>query len=223
MTNADVAIVDYGLGNLFSVKQACEHVGLSATISRDPTELRAASGLVLPGVGAFGRAMERLRELNLVEVICEAPASGRPLIGICLGAQLLMSESTEFGHHEGLDLIPGNVRRLDEVIDVGTETVPRVGWGRVNRTAETGPSVDDVDLLTGVPNGEYLYFVHSYCIQTDDEYRAALSGYGGGEYCSAVSGDHVVGFQFHPERSGPAGLRIYRNIRTLIKGGESGA
>lgn len=212
-----VAIIDYGLGNLFSVKQACDHAEMDAQITRDREQIQAADGLILPGVGAFSRAMDALRDLELIDVITDAPASGKPLIGICLGAQLLVEESYEFGHHEGLGLVSGSVRRLDEAIDVGTEKVPHVGWERIVQDEYTDPSINGVNLLNGVADEEYLYFVHSYCIETDDQNVATATRYGNGEFCSAFVSGNIVGFQFHPERSGPEGLQIYDNIRRMLQ------
>jgi glutamine amidotransferase len=223
MSEVDVAIIDYGLGNLFSVKQACESVGISATITRDTQEIRAASGLILPGVGAYGRAMDRLRDLKLIEEIRRAPEVGQPLVGICLGAQLLMSESEEFGRHDGLDLIPGTVRRLDDVIEVQTEKVPHVGWERVYHQNRREMTINGINLFEGIENGEYLYFVHSYCIETDTQNVTAETPFAADTFCSAVGGDGVAGFQFHPERSGGAGLQIYRNIRRMLEESDSNA
>lgn len=213
----NVAIIDYGLGNLFSVKQACKTVGMNPTITRDTEEIESADGLILPGVGAFGRAMNALRDLDLVGVIKNAPDTGQPLIGICLGAQLLMDESYEFGHHDGLGLIPGKVRRLNDVIDIGSNTVPHVGWERVRQDDHTDLLLNGVDLLENIKEEEYMYFVHSYCIETNNPNVATVTQYGDGDFCSAVISDNVAGFQFHPERSGPEGLQIYQNIRRMLQ------
>jgi glutamine amidotransferase len=219
----DVAIIDYGLGNLFSIEQACKSVGMNPIVTRDTAEIRSTDGLILPGVGAFSRAMDSLRELGLVDVIKNAPRSGQPLIGICLGAQLLMHESFEFGQHEGLGLIPGSVRRINDVIDIGSETVPHVGWERVMQSDSTELSLRNVDLLDNVKDGEYMYFVHSFCIDTDEENTATTTEYGNRQFCSAVVSDNVAGFQFHPERSGPKGIQIYQNIRRMLEEGEINA
>jgi glutamine amidotransferase len=219
-TTPEVAIVDYGLGNLFSVKHACEFVGIDATITRETAEIETADGVILPGVGAFNRAMDSLRDLGLIDVLKAAPESGQPLIGICLGAQLLLNESYEFGRHDGLGLVPGSVRRLDDVVDIGSESIPHISWERVNHESHPNRSPHSVNPFTGIKDGEYMYFVHSFCIDTDDKNVAATTQYGGGTFCSTVVSDNVVGFQFHPERSGPKGLQIYENIHQMLQEGK---
>jgi glutamine amidotransferase len=216
-TAPEVAIVDYGLGNLFSVKHACRFVGIDATITRNPTEIEAADGVILPGVGAFNRAMNALRDLELIEVLKAAPESGQPLIGICLGAQLLLEESHEFGRHDGLGLVSGSVRRLDNVVDIESESIPHISWERVNHEEHPNQSINSVDPFIGVKEGDYMYFVHSFCIDTDDENIAATTQYGEGTFCSTVVSNNVIGFQFHPERSGPKGLQIYENIHQILQ------
>lgn len=213
-----VAIVDYGLGNLFSVKYACAEVGLEASITADDDEIRSADGILLPGVGAFGDAMACLRRLNLVNTLRQAAASGQPLAGICLGMQLLMSESLEFGRHAGLDLLPGRVVRLAGPQGPrGPLKVPQVGWNRIYRPS---PSVDawaDTP-LAGLEDGVSMYFVHSYYVQVDRaEDALCLTRYGQIEFCSAVRRDNVLGFQFHPERSGQRGLRVYAGLASFIR------
>lgn len=215
-----VAIIDYGLGNLFSVKQACIHAGMKPIITSDHQEIGAADGLILPGVGAFEKAMDALQELELLDVIKSAPDSGQPLIGICLGAQLLLDESHEFGRHDGLGLVSGNVRRLNDLIDVGDEKVPHVGWNRVLKSCHTDLVLRGVDLFEGVNDGDYMYFVHSYGIETVDRKVASVTRYGKGNFSSAIVANNVVGFQFHPERSGPKGLRIYQNLSKVLQKGE---
>lgn len=219
-TAPEVAIVDYGLGNLFSVKHACEFVGIDATVTRDTTEIQAADGVILPGVGAFNRAMNALRDLDLVDVLKSVPESGQPLIGICLGAQLLLDESYEFGRHDGLGLVPGTVRRLDEVVNVGSESIPHISWERVNHENHQNQLINGIDPLAGITEGEYMYFVHSFCIDTADENVAATTRYGDGTFCSTVVSDNVVGFQFHPERSGPEGLQLYESIHQMLQEGK---
>lgn len=215
MSRAPVMIVDYGMGNLFSVRRACEHVGLSAEIGADPARLGEAPAVILPGVGAFGEAMAALRGAGLIDPLRDYAASGGVVLGVCLGMQLLMESSDEFGDHQGLGLIPGGVRRLNPVSEGGrVAKVPHIGWNGVH------PSVDGVferGLLAGLEPGAQMYFVHSYHVQPSDPADQRLrTRYAGREFCSALARGRVWGVQFHPERSGPAGLRIYRNLAGLI-------
>lgn len=211
-----VAVVDYGMGNLFSVKLACEQVGLHAAITSDRHEVERATAIILPGVGAFGSAMAALRRLDLVEPIKAAAAEGRPLVGICLGAQLLMSESHEFGLHAGLGLIAGDVRPLRECVEPQLK-VPQVGWSQIHAAAPEGAAAWRESLLDGVADGAFMYFVHSfYCRPADDGVVLSRTRYGSVELCSSFRRGNVCGFQFHPERSGSAGLTVYRNLASSI-------
>lgn len=219
-----VAIVDYGMGNLFSVQQACERVGLRAVITSSTQQCLAAAAVILPGVGAFGDAMHTLGRLDLVSPLRELAASGRPLMGICLGMQLLMTESLEFGRHEGLGLIPGTVVRLDDGDGPFTASggrrlkVPQVGWNKI-RTAphRAAASGWGGSLLEGIPEGAWMYFVHSFYARPEDSRTVlAMTQYGPVEFCSSIQVGHIFGCQFHPERSGPTGLRIYHNLAALV-------
>ena len=202
-----VAIVDYGMGNLFSVAQACRAVGLAPVISDDPRVVERAEGVILPGVGAFGDAMAVLRAKGLDRALVDYARSGRPLLGICLGMQLMMSESWEFGHHRGLELFPGRVVRFGS--DNGHRLkVPHVGWEPVHPAGDWQGT-----LLEDLPAGVHLYFVHSFHAQpAHPELELARASYGPEEFCAAVARDNVTACQFHPERSGPAGLTVYRNL-----------
>lgn len=213
---ARVAIVDYGMGNLFSVQRACEHVGLRAAITARADEVLRADAVILPGVGAFGDAMAELRRLGLVEVLQAAAASGKPLMGICLGMQLFMTESHEFGRHQGLGLIAGDVVRFDAPRH-GSQVlkVPEVGW---NRILMPGPNAWESSPLEGLRDGEYLYFVHSfYARPVEAGVVSATSRYGHLEFCSSLRRGNLFACQFHPERSGPQGLRIYRNLASQLQ------
>jgi len=212
-----IAIVDYGVGNLFSVRQACTAVGLQAIVTSDANDLRRSSCIVLPGIGAFGDAMAALEDLHLVDCLRHASSEGIPLVGICLGMQLLMERSTEFGSFEGLALVPGSVERLTPARR--EVKVPQVGWNSIYR-AGAGPRCADpwaASALRGTTDGEPMYFVHSYVVKpTSPHVVLARSTYGGEEFCSALTAGNVTGFQFHPERSGPAGLRVYQNLATML-------
>jgi glutamine amidotransferase len=217
-----VAIVDYGLGNLFSVKQACEASGFRSTITSSPEEIRRSDVVILPGVGAFGDAMAALEQRNLIDQIREvADSEGRLLVGICLGMQLLLSDSSEFGRHEGLNIVRGSVRRLR----VSRESnrlvkVPQVGWNRIYKKDQEENSIPWSDtLLRGMADGEYMYFVHSYYADPEDpNIIISWTKYGDLEFCSSLMQGNVFATQFHPERSGIKGLAVYRNIlETMLR------
>lgn len=215
---ARIAIVDYALGNLYSVARACERVDLDVIITSDASQLFAADAVVLPGVGAFGDAMANLRQRDLVSPLREIAMSEKPLFGICLGLQLLMTESEEFGCHQGLGIIPGRVVHLGAPRGKrGTLKIPHVGWNRVELPMVAGADWDSSP-LHGVPNGTYFYFVHSYCIEPDDR-RVVLSEttYGDRRFCSSVQQGNVVAFQYHPERSAADGNKVYENIAAMIR------
>jgi glutamine amidotransferase len=219
---ARVAIIDFGLGNLFSVKQACEYVGLQAQITSARKDVQSADAAILPGVGAFGDAMANLRKLDLVELLRDMAASDTPLMGICLGLQLLMTESYEFGRHQGLGIISGPVVRFDNPRQDGKILkVPQVGWNRIYRGQ--GDKTEAVDpwagtLLDGLAEGECMYFVHSFIVQPEDPALIlTTTRYGHIEFCSALRTGNTFACQFHPERSGPHGLRIYRNLAIKLK------
>jgi glutamine amidotransferase len=217
-----VAILDLGMGNLFSVRQACTAVGLKATITADKAAVRAADAVILPGVGAFGDAMATLRRLDLTSLLKDIAASGAPLVGICLGMQLFMSESEEFGRHQGLGFFTGPVVRFEKPRGpAGELKVPQVGWNRIFRpqqnSAAPAPAPDSMWPLAGIAPGEFMYFVHSYYARPSDaDAILTLTRYGDVEFCSSVLRRNLFACQFHPERSGPAGLAIYRNIARHI-------
>lgn len=210
-----VAIVDYDCGNLFSVRNACEAVGMDAEVTSDPGALEAAEAVILPGVGAFGDAMQALRDRGLVEVLRDL-AGSRPLVGVCLGMQLLLDSSDEFGDHEGLGLIPGKVQRLHETRQGGhRQKVPQVCWNRLARPA--GRSWEGTP-LAGLPEGTFMYFVHSYYVLPEDPaVTLCETTYGDQVFCSGLSKGQVFGFQFHPERSGTAGLEMYASLRDMLR------
>jgi glutamine amidotransferase len=202
-----VAIVDYGMGNLFSVKHACEHVGLEASITDARQEIREADAVVLPGIGAFPHAMETLRRLDLVGLLQDLAASGTPFLGVCLGMQLVMSGSHEFGWHDGLGIVPGDVRPLRDALGEVPLKVPHIGWSAVR--AARPDAIADEPLLKGMPDGALMYFVHSfYVAPTHPAVAVTSSRYGTVEFCSSLRAGAVFACQFHPERSGLAGLSI---------------
>lgn len=217
----NVAIIDYGMGNLFSVKHACGRVGLRAFITSSRLEVLEADAVILPGVGAFGDAMDTLERLDLVGALRQVAASSKPLVGICLGMQLLMTESFEFGRHAGLGIIPGTVEQLENPVGPnGVLKIPHVCWNRMYQT-EGGQDQWAGSLLHGLRNGVFMYFVHSFYVRpTNDEVILAKTRYGNIEFCSAFCYRNIFACQCHPERSGPQGLKIYRNLASVLNAGK---
>lgn len=207
-----VVIIDYQLSNLFSVERACEAVGIVAEVSSDPEALLVADAAILPGVGAFGAAMENLHSLKLVDPIKECVARGKPFLGICLGMQLLMTESEEFGATTGLDLVPGTVKKFHatRLTEQGAK-VPQIGWNRVLLPPGTPTTLWNATPLKHLVPGAYMYFVHSlYCIPGSASAVLSVTNYAGIDYCSSVRRGNIFATQFHPEKSGHDGVRIYR-------------
>jgi len=204
MSTSEVTVVDYGLGNLFNVKLALESLGASVKVTSDGAEILRAGMVVLPGVGAFGEGMRNLRDRGLVEPLREVASSGRPMLGICLGMQLFMTESEEHGLHQGLNLIEGRVVRFDDCRDSTPKyKVPHVGWNSLSVTPKSGSHLADL------PSDPHVYFVHSYyVVPKDGALASATTTYGGQPFCSAIKAGNVQGCQFHPERSGHVGLQI---------------
>jgi len=207
-----VAIVDYGLGNLFSVEQACAFVGLNSIITNSKKDILDADAVILPGVGAYGDAMLTLHRLDLVNVLRDIAESPKPFVGICLGMQLLMTESYEFGRRKGLDIIEGPVVLFDAPKEKDRMLkVPQIGWNRIFQPANDlrwhGTLLDRID------EGEYMYFVHSYTVQPqENNVILSTSRYGHIEFCSSVQYGNVFACQFHPERSGLEGMKVYQNL-----------
>lgn len=197
-----ITVIDYGVGNLRSVTKALEFIGCQVSLTSDPNEVARATKLVLPGVGAFGAGMANLRQLGLVEAIRDAVRKGTPLLGICLGLQLLFDESEEMGRHEGLKLVRGKVVRFPEQNDI---RIPHMGWNSL-RIRKTEP------LFKSVPDGAMVYFVHSYFPVPNDPSIIAATTEHGIEFVSAIAVDNIFGTQFHPEKSSKIGLQILRNF-----------
>ncbi len=201
-----IGIVDYNMGNLASVINAFAKVGADARVESDPAKLQDYDRLILPGVGAFGDAMENLQERGMAEAIRHYAASGKPLLGICLGMQLLFESSEEFGTTQGLELIPGKVVAFDEEKFDHPLKVPHMGWNELFQT--------DNRLFQGLPKEFYLYFVHSFHAVCDDKYTIGKTYYGY-EFVSAVQNENIYGIQPHPEKSHSNGLRIIENFAKL--------
>ena len=201
------AVIDYGIGNVHSVMKGLRHEGGHPVLTADPVEILRADRVVLPGVGAFGDGMRELRARDLIEPIFEVVRKGTPFLGICLGMQLLLSASEEFGSHEGLGIIPGKVVPIRPV---GGAKVPQIGWNTVAPAAGRSWSGSP---LRGIEAGTNFYFVHSFTAVPDSlEHRLADTEYDGFTVSAAIARDQVFGFQFHPEKSGPAGLRVLRDF-----------
>jgi len=199
-----IAIIDYGMGNLRSVHKAFEAVGHQAVVTREAQVIGNASHVVLPGVGAFGDCMANLERYRLIDPVRTAVQSGKPFLGICLGLQLLFTESEEFGTHKGLDIIPGKVKRF--AIDSAMK-VPHMGWNQVNYQRPC-------PLFDGIANGSHWYFVHSYFVDPTDKAVAATTTTYGITFISSIWHDNVVACQFHPEKSQSVGLRLIKNFGT---------
>ncbi|ABL00653.1 imidazole glycerol phosphate synthase subunit HisH [Pelobacter propionicus] len=202
-----IAIIDYGMGNLRSVQKGFERVGVEAVVTDDPRLILEADKIVLPGVGAFRDCMRNLEQAGFVEPILKVISDGRPFLGICVGMQLLFSDSSEFGLYAGLNVIPGHVLRFPEGMREGGELlkVPHMGWNQLN-IRRRPPAFE------GIEEGTNVYFVHSYYVKPDDDgVVATTTGYGS-EFCSAVWKDNIVATQFHPEKSQHAGLSILKNF-----------
>jgi glutamine amidotransferase len=196
-----VGVCDYGVGNLRSVARALTAAGAEPVVSADPARLGTCDGLVLPGVGAFAVAAAALRQRGLEPVIRDAVRAGRPVLGVCLGFQLLFDESDEGEGGAGLGLLPGRARRIDP----SRGKVPHIGW---NRIAMARPSA----LLDGLAQREFMYFVHSYAVIADRPGDVVATTDYGGDLVAAVEHGNILGTQFHPEKSGAAGLRVYANF-----------
>ncbi len=211
-----VVIVDYQLGNLFSVNQALINIGLDAKISLDPADIEHADALVLPGVGAFKDAMLNLASLGLKEPIKQFIKSGKPFLGICLGLQLLFTESEEFGSTKGLDVISGKVKRFSNRTDSDElQKVPQISWNMINKVSTDGWQNTP---LMHLEDKEDMYFVHSYYVEPSDEQIVLTkTTYGDLTYVSSILQDNIFACQFHPEKSAEEGLKIYRTWAELNK------
>lgn len=220
MKNYKVGIIDYRMGNLFSVLRACEQAGLLPCLISDGQDLNKFDALILPGVGAFGEAMNNLKKLDLVEPIKAFIAGGKPFLGICLGLQLLLEESEEFGRHAGLGVFKGKVLRFPEIKKNGDRIkVPQVGWNQLHQPKADAARWED-SLLGGIPAGAYMYFVHSYYVRPEEQrVVCSTSIYEEFEFCSSLASGNVFACQFHPEKSAQKGLRIYQNLVNKIERG----
>ena len=197
-----IAIIDYGVGNLYSLYSSFKCIGADVLVTSDEKEIRAAEKILLPGVGAFEDAANKLRASGLDRVICEEVKHGKPLLGICLGMQMLFEKSFEFGEHKGLGLIEGAVRPISDVIPAGLK-IPHIGWNALDFCGEKSP------IFKYINEGDFVYFVHSFYAADCEESVIATSEYGA-PLTAAVAKGNVYGMQFHPEKSGEVGLKILK-------------
>ena len=205
-----IAIIDYGVGNLFSLTSSFKYVGADVTVTSDPEEIKKADKIILPGVGAFGDAIKKLKDTGLDKIVIEEANNGKPLMGICLGMQLLFEKSYEYGCHEGLGLLQGSVRPIREVIPADLK-IPHIGWNKLIFKK-------DSPLLKYIQPGDCVYFVHSYYAADCVPAVIATAEYGA-ELTAAVADGNVFGCQFHPEKSGEVGLKI---LKAFVEMGEKG-
>lgn len=196
-----IAIVNYGVGNLFSLASSFRAIGHEVTVTSDPEDLKHSDRIILPGVGAFEDAARKLFASGLAEPLINESHKGKPILGICLGMQLLFTKSYEFGVHDGLNLIPGDVKPIRDVIPEGLK-IPQIGWNSLHLTNHSG-------LFANTHEGDYVYFVHSYSAFCDAKYITATTNYGA-DLTAAVQFGNVYGAQFHPEKSGNVGLNMLR-------------
>jgi len=204
-----IAIIDYGMGNLRSVEKGFLKVGADVRVTNKPEDVMNADGVVLPGVGAFRDCMGELTNLNLINAVVESIQKGKPYLGICLGLQVLFSESDEFGKCNGLDILKGKVIRFD--LENKELKIPQMGWNQLN-IKNNNP------LFEGVPDKSYFYFVHSYYVAPDDSSVIATTTDYGIEFTSSVWKDNIYAVQFHPEKSQALGLRVLRNFGKIVDG-----
>jgi len=203
-----IAIIDYGVGNLHSIVKAVKKFTDNVILTEDPDEVKSANGVILPGVGAFSAGMQGLQIRGLLETVQKAVQKQIPVLGICLGAQLMMAESFELGHFQGLNIIPGKVVKFAN-LGKGVK-IPHIGWNKIYQPAERAWQNT---VLQNIPENSDMYFIHSYLLEPENkEDILALTEYGGKTFCSAIKKGPAIGLQFHPEKSGSLGLRIIENF-----------
>lgn len=212
-----IAIIDYEMGNMFSVEHACKYVGLDPVITSDPKIIMSSDAAILPGVGAFGECMYNLHKLGLESVISDFIQTGKQFMGICLGLQLLFSESEEFGSSKGLNIIQGEVKKFPSKNLNGEKIkIPQIGWNHIYKNP--GNINWDDSVLNGITEKEFMYFVHSYFVTPENNSDTlTLTNYCEIEYCSGIHRNNLTAFQFHPEKSGKEGIKIYENWAAKIK------
>jgi glutamine amidotransferase len=203
-------VIDYGLGNLRSVSKALEAEGAQVKVANNLSTIKEARAIILPGVGAFYRGIENLKKLGILDVIVEEIKKGKPFLGICLGLQLLFTESEEHTVSRGMDVFRGKVVKFKHNVKI-----PHMGWNQVTVSGQR--SVVNVNLFEGIPDNSYFYFVHSYYVEPEDKNIVTGSTFYGQEFTSVIVKDNIVGVQFHPEKSGEIGLKLLKNFINSIK------
>ncbi len=198
-----IAIIDYGVGNLFSLKSSLSHIGAEAIVTNDTEVIRKADKIILPGVGAFGDAIEKLKSSGMADIVCDEAKKGKPILGICLGMQLLFEKSFEYGEYEGLGLIEGEIRPIKDDVAEGVK-IPHMGWNSLSFGEKKN------EIFKFLTDGDFVYFVHSFYGTKCKDSTIATSEYGGACITAAVAKDNVYGCQFHPEKSGETGLSILK-------------
>lgn len=209
--NKTIAIIDYGVGNLYSIKKSLDNLSNNVFITEDPEKISSADAIILPGVGSFEAGMEGLNVRNLIEPVKKFALTGKPILGICLGAQLLLDKGYEFGVFNGLGIIPGKVIKFPKL---KKERIPHIGWNGIFPLKKNGWTKTVLDSVR--PDSD-LYFVHSYVLQPSKQGNIlALANYDGYQFCSAIQKNNIYGCQFHPEKSGQVGLKIIKNFVNLV-------
>ncbi len=206
--NKKICIIDYGIGNLLSIERAIEKLGYQAIVTHDKNIILDCSHIILPGVGAFGKAMESIKELKLDKILIECAENNKFILGICLGMQLLCSESQEFQLNKGLDLIPGKVVPLKKIVDKKKIKIPNIGWLNIKKDINRKDNkIDDQ-----ISQNESFYFIHSFVAVTDKKFQISNSFYCGTEFQAIINKGNIYGVQFHPEKSGKPGLKLINNF-----------
>ncbi len=215
----NIVILDYTLGNLFNIQKAFDYIGVNSLITDKERDIKSAEKIVLPGVGAFGEGIKHLRKKGLDKLINDAAVEGKPILGICLGMQLLMRESEEHGRWQGLDFIPGKVIRLSPSREDWKFKIPHMGWNELLLPDYQERKERDYwmgTILEGLEVNTPMYFVHSFYVQVDNpKHSVAETNYGYNRFCSVVQNKNIIGCQFHPERSGKDGIRILKKFASL--------
>lgn len=214
-----VVIIDYQLGNMFSVLNACLHIGMNVEISADKNKIMGADAVILPGVGAFGDAMQNLEKLDLINPIKDFVATNKPFLGVCLGLQLLFEESEEFGANKGLGLVKGVVKKFpNHFEDNNNIKVPQISWNTIAKPNNVSLDLWKNTPLSDIPEHSFMYFVHSFFVEpTEKQDIATETTYENIKYCSAIKKNNIFATQFHPEKSAKLGLQLYKNWFESIK------
>ena len=214
----DISIIDYKMSNLHSVQAACKYLGIDSEITSDHKKIMDSRIAILPGVGSFGNAMENLRSLGLDNTIKEFISTGKQFVGICLGLQLLFEKSEEFGSHSGLKIIDGDVKKFEiNKLEPKKYKIPNIGWNKILHNKLDWEN----SFLKSIPDESFMYFVHSfYVAPKDSNIILSETNFGGENYCSSINFENIFATQFHPEKSGEIGLRVYSNMLNFIKSKE---